>query len=975
MSDVLDTRVKGLNRAFRSADAAGTFPPAPRISTGRDLARRMAGLTRLIRHAIVQAIAHEPVEALEKGRRPDGMPLHQQLAAFRQVLVHDLSADDFADMYAQTICYGLVAARFEGVEDGRFTIGGVASDARVARVVDDLAEVLNRTDMHAVRKAFRAGGRDEDPVVEFYEDFLAAYAPDIRNARGVYYTPAPVVGFMVRSVDLLLKTRFGLADGLADTSQFTADDGKKHHKVQILDPAAGTGTFLHAVVRHLRRRHFAGNEGMWPGYVREHLLPRLHGFELLMAPYTIAHLKLNLVLEDGTGRERGGRERVNVFLTNALEEPHGLDGPPLFAGWLADEALAAGTVKRDAPVMVVLGNPPYSGHSSNPSERRNSIAKGSSYEKYGNRHLAPKTVTATKDLTATQRTFIGHLLHGWDPLAKKATGSYFHVDGEPLGEKNPKWLNNDYVKFIRFGQWRIERTGQGVLAYVTANSFLDGPIHRAMRRSLMQAFDEIFIVNLHGNANRKETAPDGGRDENVFDIAEGVAVIILAKHPGGGGRPATVRYADLWGERAIYDDPGAPGRTLTGGKYHWLDENDLGTVHWRTLAPKSPGTLLVPRDRALEGEYEAGWSLAEAMPVHSLGIVTARDRLNIHFDEASLRKSLTKLRELPTEEAREELRLGPDVQDWSVARAQRDLADHPHWEDCGTAILYRPFDNRVCHFTGRANGLMCRPRRKVMGNFVGFENLGLVTTSQTKDPWDVLVTRSVTGHKAVSAYDSNSVFPLYVFPDGGGRRPNLAPGVLADFEKRLSLRFIAEGRGDLAATFGPEDVFHYVYALLQAPSYRNRYREFLEGGFPRIPVTANGGLFKALCGYGDSLAGAHLMRTPGSALPGFPVAGDNRVEKPRYTPPSREAAGRVWINPSQYFEGVPTAIWNYRMGGYQVCEKWLKDRKGRTLGHDALEHYRGIVAALDETLGITEKIDAAIEEHGGWPIQEGTRTP
>lgn len=414
---------------------------APTVITPKELATRMASLAQLIRNAITQAFKSED----------GGGSLHVQMQGFRQVLLPDLDAEQFADMYAQTICYGLFAARCNARPNTTFTrehaaydipktnpflrkmfshIAGPDLDERIVWAVDDLAEVLNRADMAAILRDFGKRTRQEDPIVHFYETFLAAYDPKMREARGVYYTPEPVVSYIVRSVDAILKKDFDLPDGLADATKIrlVKADGQQRetHKVQILDPATGTGTFLHSVI-DLIYATFSGNKGMWSSYVSQHLLPRIFGFELLMAPYAVAHMKLGLQLAE-TGYDFSSNERLGVFLTNTLEE--GFEGGKLpFADWIVEEATAAGNVKYDAPVMVVVGNPPYSG---------TSVNKGS---------------------------WIINLLHS-------KTGSYYEVDGKPLGEQNPKYLLDDYVKFIRFAQWRIARTGYGILALSVITAIL-----------------------------------------------------------------------------------------------------------------------------------------------------------------------------------------------------------------------------------------------------------------------------------------------------------------------------------------------------------------------------------------------------------------------------------------------------------------------------------------------------------------------
>lgn len=906
----------------------------PVINNPRDLAIRMAAMARLIRSIISKTFADEGDEGA----------LHQQMQAFQKVLLNDMTPEQFGDMYAQTICYGLFAARCNANSGERFTrahaaydlpktnpflrkmfghIAGPELDERIVWAVDDLAELLTRSDIAAILQDFGRRTRQEDPVVHFYETFLGHYDAKMREARGVYYTPEPVVSYIVRSVDRLLKSDFKLAKGLADASRIkikrpvrAKKTGKTEfvtvetHKVQILDPATGTGTFLYKVVEQIRAT-FTGNAGMWPGYVAEHLLPRIYGFELLMAPYAVAHMKLGLQLKE-SGYDFEADERLRVYLTNTLEEAHEMTGLPLFTQWLTEEASSASNVKRDSPIMVVLGNPPYSGHSANTGE------------------------------------WIAGLLRGNDRATHQKTGNYFEVDGGPLGERNPKWLNDDYVKFIRFAQWRIEQTGYGVLAFVTNHGYLDNPTFRGMRQSLIQCFDDIYLLDLHGNSKKKEKAPDGGKDENVFDIQQGVAIGIFVKHERASNQPATVRHADLFGERE--------------GKYRWLAECDLKSTTWRTLQPQAPFYLFVPQDETLRAEYEQGWKITDIMPVNSVGIVTARDALTIHWNRDDAWQTVKDFATLPPEDAREKYALGKDSQDWKVPLAQADLRTSGPDETSLAPILYRPFDVRHTYYTGKPSGFLCRPRNEVMQHMLQGKNIGLIFMRQValEDSYNHfgVSTALVDNRCFYSNKGIMSFAPLYLYPKpdkadlfdkrDSSRAPNLSPAFLAALTDQLGY------------APSPEDCLHYAYAVFYSPTYRSRYTDFLKIDFPRLPLTSDAKLFRNLCALGQQLVGLHLMDTAAPAICRYPVAGDNKVETARY------ADGRVYINAGQYFEGVPDEVWGFHVGGYQVAHKWLKDRKGRQLSYDDLTHYQQVMAALAETIRLQAEIDQAIPQ---WPIQ------
>lgn len=918
------------------------FPASP-----DDLARRMADLAKLIRVSIESSLARESKDS----------KLHEQLGGFRDVLLHDLTEDQFADMYAQTICYGLFAARcwIEGRQNpasfSRATaaemlpktnpflrkvfgeIAGADLDEGVRWAVDDVALLLRRARMADVLKDFGKRTRQQDPVVHFYETFLAAYDPAMREARGVYYTPEPVVSYIVRSVDHILREDFGLADGLADAGKvkLTGKDGKEteSHRVLILDPATGTGTFLHGVIDEIHGRVTEKHgKGVWSQYVREHLLPRLFGFELLMAPYAVAHMKLGIQLNE-LGYDFQANERLGVYLTNTLEEARKVSDL-LFARWLSDEAQAASAIKRDLPIMVVLGNPPYSGHSENKGD------------------------------------WITNLLRGRDTLNHAATGNYFECDGKPLGERQVKWLHDDYVKFIRFAQWRIEQTGHGVLAFISNNGYLDNPTFRGMRQSLLKTFDDIYIVDLHGNSKKKERTPDGGADDNVFDIQQGVCIGIFVKQPVG-TRAGGIRYASVRGDRPH--------------KYSWLIRNSVSTTRWTKVHSQPVRYAYTPSDERRGKEYSTGHRLPDAMPLNTVGVVAARDHLAIDFDAETLLRKLRQFSAMKPEEARAAFDLGSDARDWKVEDAQADVNKSGIRSKLAVPILYRPFDLRTIYYSGQSKGLVGQPQRRVMQHFVAGSNFGFICPRAVEigRGWEhILCASTVVQHHTVSLKEANYAFPLYLYENGtlpqtlfehdNGRRPNFSAPFIAACEAALGkLKFTPDGQGDLRKTFGPEDLFQYIYAIFHAPSYRSRYAEFLKIDFPRVPLTSSLKLFRGLCALGERLVALHTMEADGprKAMPKFPVDGDNLVEKVAYNQPEQ----RVWINGKQYFAPVPPEVWDFHIGGYRVAEKWLKDRKGRKLSFEDYQHYQRIIAALSETMQLMAEIDQTIMAEGGWPLK------
>ncbi len=896
------------------------------IGTPKELAQHMARLAHMVRELIVSVFAKE--------NDPESSSLHSQFKAFKDYLVPDLAIEQFADMYAQTIAYGLFAARCNQFQEDTdfkkkgFTrqnaayllpktnpflrklfnhIAGPDLDDRIAWLVDDLAQLLDKADIAAILEDFGKHNAKEDPVVHFYETFLTAYDPGVREMRGVYFTPEPVVSYIVRSIDHLLKLHLNKPQGLADQD------------VLILDPAVGTATFLYMVINEIHNvfcRH--GQEGLWDEYVAEKLLPRIFGFELLMAPYAMAHLKLGLLLQETDYQFKSG-QRLGIYLTNTLEEAIEREEAP-FANWITEEANTAAGIKKNEPIMVVMGNPPYSGHSAN---------KGC-----------------------------------W---AKQLVEPYKTVDGEPLGERNPKWLQDDYVKFLAFGQWRIKRTGQGILGFITNHAYLDNPTFRGMRQSLMDTFDEIYILDLHGNVKKKETAPDGSKDENVFDIQQGVAIGLFVKKPQKNDQ-TKVYHADLWG--------------LRERKYHTLLETDISTTEWKELKPCSPFYFFVPRDEDHLAEYERGWKITEVFPVKSVGIATARDHFVLDFDETSLRERIATFRNdiLSDDEVRERFNLR-DKKGWTVADARKAIRQDKNWEKSFTKCLYRPFDIRPIFYH---DAVIERARDKVMRHMLTGENVALITSRLTKGETyqHAFVSKTISEVILLSPKTSNNAFafPLYLAgdkkkPDKSHgtqvaltlqvkHEPNLAGDFIEVFSEKLGLKFNSDGKGDLKETFGPEDIFNYAYAVFHSPTYRSLYAEFLKTDFPRLPLTSDRELFKALVTKGAELVSLHLMESLklNSLITKYPIPGPNQVETVAYDKDNQ----RVYINKSQHFEGVPPEVWNFYIGGYQVCQKWLKDRKGRTLTFDDLCHYQKIIVALKETIQLMGEIDTLIPT---WPME------
>ncbi len=896
------------------------------------LAQMMAAKAKLMADVIHKALDEDDANKTQS-------ELKNQYAAFKTVLIHDISNAAFADIYAQTIAYGMFAARyhdptlqnFSREEAARLipqsnpflrqlfrTVAGYNLDdtdgKRLLWIVEELVQIFLATDVANIMQNFGRATRQQDPVVHFYETFLAAYDPKLRKARGVWYTPEPVVNFIVRAVDDILKTKFNLPQGLGDTSKTKikiktdkpdkrtnvgyVEIEKEIHKVQILDPATGTGTFLAQTVRHIYNTQFSAMQGMWPQYVKEHLIPRLNGFELLMTSYAMAHLKLDMLLTETGYVNDSAADRLRIYLTNSLEND---DAPdlPLF-NYLSAEANEANRIKRDAPVMVVMGNPPYSVSSSNKSDWIQTLLK--EYKK-------------------------------------------------DLNERKIN-LDDDYIKFIRFGQHFIDKNSEGVLAYISNNSFIDGITHRQMRKSLLESFDEIYVLNLHGNAKKKETAPDGSKDENVFDITQGVSINLLIK-TGLKAKTTLAQafHADFYGKR--------------DSKYTKLNETTVSNLKWLKLSPVSPEYYFVPKDFELESDYKKCFRISDLFQLNSSGIESQKDQVAIKFtaDEIEAIKAdfiANEPHKIHTKY------LLSDTRDWKVNLATQDLLSK---ESKITDILYRPFDVRKTYYSGKSKGFIAYPRNEVMKHLLNKENLALLTCRQQTsfDFQHIFISKNITERCTVSLQtgEVGYVFPLYTHPDSTDllaettRTPNLNVQIVAEIAQDLGLTFTPE-KTDAANSFAPIDLLDYIYAVLHSPSYRETYKEFLKIDFPRVPHPKNAATFWQLVALGGELRKTHLLETcpatrmdigsQGSVIQ-YPISGNNIVSKLKFE------AGRVYINETQYFDGVPDIAWSFYIGGYQPAQKWLKDRKGRALNHEDIAHYQKIISALANTHRLMQEID------------------
>ncbi len=900
------------------------------ITSPRDLAERMAGKANLIKDVLGKTLRDDAELQSE---------LSAQYQAFKENLIHDITPADFADIYAETIAYGMFAARLHDTTLDTFSrqealellpksnpflrslfsyVAGYDLDDRIAWIIDDLARVFQACDVAKLMEGFGKLTGQNDPFLHFYETFLAAYNPSKRKARGVWYTPEPVVNFIVRAVDEVLQTEFGLPDGLADTSKVTIDwdtgqkamtkagklrkDGKKAmvkrevHRVQILDPATGTGTFLAEVIKQIAPKVQGIAPAMWSKYIEDDLIPRLHGFELLMASYAMCHMKLDMILTELGYKPTGNPPRLSVYLTNSLEEGEPANQALPFTQWLSREAKGANTIKRDMPIMCVMGNPPYLGEGG--------VSEG----------------------------WIGNLM---DDYKKEPGGKV------KLKERNSKWLNDLYVKFIRLSSHLIEKNGEGVLGFITNHGYLDNPTFRGMRWHLMHTFDRIWVLDLHGNAKKKELTPEGAPDKNVFDIQQGVSIIIAVKKKDGSKDLAEVMHGDLWGTRAA--------------KYKALNTlKNLEDASGSRLSPHKHYQMFYPVDAALLDAYDAGFSVRSFFTVGVLGFQTHRDKFAIADTRSDIEARLADMRNLEISDDDFHMKYGTrDNRDWKLHKQRKILADSDSERPSITECLYRPFDVRWCDLSYT---MMDYPRTEITQHVLNRENLCLLASRQlaTEGYRHAIVSNLPAESCAISlkTKEQNQVLPLYLYPD----EQDLDQTRRVNFDTKLYKKLQKVANHPEHGKPNEVQVFDYIYGVLHCPAYRESYAEFLKIDFPRIPWPTPDE-FWDVSAKGMKLRKLHLMEPTSIGATPYPFTGegDNEVGKPRFLD------GCIGINDSQYFSDVPAVSWDFHIGGYQPAQKWLKDRKGHALSFEDVKHYQRILKILSETDRIMRTIKMSLQ--------------
>jgi len=875
--------------------------PPKEIADSKKLAEALAIRAKLLKEFLLDELIRQEQVHIE-GR------LYQLYETFKTFVFHELSVSEFSDAFAQNLVYGLFLAKlnagikkvslnnawdyipttFELIKELVDFLKELKREeyTETRWIVEEVITIMNNLDLDEIQNSlsFTKKRKDKDnlpvkdPYVYFYENFLAAYDKKLREAKGVYYTPPPVVNFIVRAIDDILIDTFNIKEGLGDRK-----------KVTVLDFATGTGTFLVEVVQQIFDKLPKGS-GMKELIIKEHVLKNLFGFEYLIAPYTIAHLKLSQFLKDN-GYNLKPKERLQVYLTNTLDPVPSQIKIPLLPA-LTEESKQAQNVK-DKPILVITGNPPYSKKSKNNGE--------------------------------------------W---VVNLVDSYKYVDGEYFNEKQ-NWFRDDYVKFIRFAQDKMDRIDEGIVGIITNHSFLDNTTFRGMRQSLLNSFDQLYFINLHGSAKKDGNKPKNViKDENVFDIEQGVSISFFIKRTG---IPKKVFYSDFWGTRKE--------------KYLLSYSENLKSIKWQELFPKSPYYFFIPRNEKYGNEYYKFFSIKDIFKISSLPLMTGNDAVTIHFEQSSLEKTLKLFEEKTIEKIKESLKIGEDTSNWTALKAKNDVVKTQSNPKYFRIILYRPFDKRITYFTGNNSGFHSRPQMKVNSNML-YDNVGLLIPRQLSrnEFRHAFCTDIIAEMCAISTAtkEANQLFPLYIYINASLGKDELKEIIkeenfTPDFRKYIDALF---GKGLL-----PEYIFGYIYSILHSLAYRKKYAEFLKIDFPRIPFTSDKKLFKKLAALGIELIDAHILKDKQDHLPYGVFMGEGTaiVEKPNFVPDKKN--GKLYITKTHYFHNVPMEVYDFYIGGYRVLEHYFKDRKGREFHIEEAENISATIRVLAFTIEQMKKID------------------
>ncbi len=928
------------------------------INSAKEFANALAERTKLLKNSLFEMEGNERVKALYD--------------IFKNTIYSKIDYADFCDNFAQTLTYSLFLAKLnasgEKIDLYNLTkfipksfplIRAMSKFLQDLKEVDDknlktidwllieIVNINNNIDEKLIIEELNKFSLDKnlklimnkDPYMHFYETFLSYYNPELREKRGVYYTPQSVVDFIINSIDLILKKDFNKVKGFGDALN-------QKDSITLLDFATGTGTFLLDSFRKALS-YYDKNSAK---YKPEELINKFYGFEFMIAPYTIAHLKLSQTLKEEFNYTLDDNERLNIFLTNTLETINIKEEKEKFSilvDLIKETELAQET--KDKNILIITGNPPYSGASAN---------KGIFEEEIRSKY---------KDSLEKE------------PLA-------IIRNGKIEKEKNPKWLLDDYVKFIRFAEMKLNKQKEGgIFGFISNNSFLDNPTFRGMRYSLLKSFDKIYILDLHGNVRKKEISPDGSKDENVFDIMQGVSINIFVRYSNSSLRErsrsnpnkidchaskearndniysnsdnsnlAKVYHYDLFGKRE--------------DKYKFLFDNNLDNIEWKELKFEAPFFLFIPQNEIIKSEYDRGISVKDMFRISSTGICSQRDSVVIHKTKESVKEIIKDFCNLSKEENIRKYKIEKDGRDWQIQLAI-DSIKKSELNKNGVIIQinYRPFDFYWTYYNGEAKGFMAYPRTEVMEHFLNNKNnIGLVCDRGTKlqDISNIFISDKLIDLHLVGS--GSYIFPLYIYDTENVRKilreeNEEVGGMFEDikhFENKVRIenftpkfrKFINEKYGDIK----PEEILGYIYAILFHKEYRKKYLDFLKIDFPKIPFVESKDYFLKFAKLGEELYNLHLENLKIQKEVGEPMFKDNKNKNEKIVKAIyNENEKDLFVNESLYFKNVDKEVWEYKIGGYQVLDKYLKSHKNENIDY---EHFENVIKILTRSIEIEAEI-------------------
>ena len=903
-------------------------------------------------------------EELIKQKEEKTGQLYNIYNTFVENIISELEIPDFADVFTQTFVYSLFIAKLSSPDDVKLNIYNIKryfpsqfelisdlatffthiDDEKYSQIKPFVSTVMqiinniNREDLQRKLNIHEAEDQEKDPYIYFYEDFLQEYDKKIKKDRGVYYTPPSVVKYIVSNIDQVVKEEFGIEDGIGATG------------IKILDFAAGTGTFMLELYKQVLKnipKDAIGNKGK-TGIIANHLLKEVFGFELMIAPYCIAHLRLSQFLKeegfDFTKKQTAEKQRIPVYLTNTLEnvikevkitnQNNGMFEFMSFIEAVQKEGKKAQQVKDKEQIFIIMGNPPYKGHG------------------------------------MTQNNYINQLITGKDKKGEYIEDGYYHIEGKSIKERNPKWLKDDYVKFIRFAESKIaEQPNGGVIGIITPHSFLDNPTFRGMRYHLTKTFDKIYLLDLHGNARKKETAKDGTKDQNVFDIMTGVCISLFIKNPNKSKKEQNptecqIYRKDLYGTREY--------------KFKVL-KNNINTKQWQQIKPTAPFYLFKQEDEKLKEEYNIGWSLRDVFMETNTGIVSKRDKVAFHHSKEEIKKVVQDIYDLNLSEIKSKYNMvNWDSRDGKVEFCKKDIVNVGIKDEKFIKCTYRPFDERYTYYTGNGRGFIGWPVYNIMQHMLNGSNVGLIVCRSAvgQPSWqEVIMVNSIYEFGIIATRPGNGSYlhPLYLYHNNMGvvvKEVNFKPEFIKMLKSQFGeLVFNKNTEEGVSMQFGynkgsvtPEQVLGYIYAILHSNKYRTKYLELLKIDFPKIPFNISWPVFVELSKIGQELVDAHLLNKIPKLEVGQPKKeGEEEnyiMEKALYD----EEKQRLYFNKSCYFANVNKETWEFKIGGYQVLDKYFKSRKGRDIESE-LDHISNTIKALSFSVSKMKEIDDFIKSN------------